>query len=567
MASSLHISADLSLPLEAVTQTFAILAKRGAGKSYTASVMAEEMLKAGQQIVAIDPTGSWWGLRSLYPIVVLGGEHGDVPLEESAGEVIARAIVEHRFPAVVDLSLFRKGQLIRFMLTFAETLYRLNREPVHLFFDEADAVAPQERRQGGDENRMLGAMEDIVRRGRKRGIGCTLITQRPAVLNKNVLTQCESLFALRLTHPRDIGAIREWIDVHADPAQAKLLESELPSLPIGTAWFWSPGWLGIMQKVAIRKRETFDSSATPKPGESPRKPKSLAAVDVAALGDQIQQTVQKAKADDPKELRKKIAELEKLLSAKPAAAVDQAAIERAITAAVAARDREWQATVKQRESVIGDLSKRLVKIVDLAHVNGSIELAPLPAVGEITPRNNLRASPQVKSTKTVAKAVAETNVIHSGNYSESPLGKGERRILTAIAQHGTASREQLTVLTGYKRSSRDAYLQRLRTAGAVEQTGDEITATPEGLAMLGTFEELPTGCALLEYWLGRLTGGERELLRCIAGWYPEAIDRDALSTETGYKRSSRDAYLQRLKSRRLIDCDRGTVKANDSLFD
>jgi DNA helicase HerA-like ATPase len=140
-----------------------------------------------------------------------------VPLEESAGEVVAQAIVENRFPAVVDLSLFRKGQMIRFMTTFAETLYRLNREAVHLFVDEADAVAPQAKNYGGDENRMLGAMEDIVRRGRKRGIGCTLITQRPAVLNKNVLTQCEVLLSLRLVHPKDIDAIEEWVNVHADP--------------------------------------------------------------------------------------------------------------------------------------------------------------------------------------------------------------------------------------------------------------------------------------------------------------------------------------------------------------
>jgi hypothetical protein len=90
------------------------------------------------------------------PVVIFGGEHADVPLEESAGEVVARSIVENRFPAVLDLSLFRKGQMIRFMVAFAETLYRLNREAVHLFVDEADAFAPQARNYGGDENRMLG---------------------------------------------------------------------------------------------------------------------------------------------------------------------------------------------------------------------------------------------------------------------------------------------------------------------------------------------------------------------------------------------------------------------------
>lgn len=53
----LNIAPKLSLSTEAVTQTFAILARRGAGKTYTASVMAEEMLKANFPIVWLDPLG------------------------------------------------------------------------------------------------------------------------------------------------------------------------------------------------------------------------------------------------------------------------------------------------------------------------------------------------------------------------------------------------------------------------------------------------------------------------------------------------------------------------------
>lgn len=62
--SELRISADLTLPREAVTETFAILAKRGVGKTYTASVLVEEMLKAGLPVVVVDPIGVWWGLRA-----------------------------------------------------------------------------------------------------------------------------------------------------------------------------------------------------------------------------------------------------------------------------------------------------------------------------------------------------------------------------------------------------------------------------------------------------------------------------------------------------------------------
>jgi DNA-binding Lrp family transcriptional regulator len=60
----LRISEDLSLPAEAVTETFAILANRGVGKTYTASVLVEELLKAGLQVAVSDPGGVWWGLRA-----------------------------------------------------------------------------------------------------------------------------------------------------------------------------------------------------------------------------------------------------------------------------------------------------------------------------------------------------------------------------------------------------------------------------------------------------------------------------------------------------------------------
>jgi hypothetical protein len=50
--ANLRLSNDFTLPAEAVTETFAILAKRGVGKTYTASVLVEELLKAGLRTVA-----------------------------------------------------------------------------------------------------------------------------------------------------------------------------------------------------------------------------------------------------------------------------------------------------------------------------------------------------------------------------------------------------------------------------------------------------------------------------------------------------------------------------------
>lgn len=467
----LKVSDDLSLPIEAVTQTFAVLAKRGAGKSYLASVMAEEMLAAHQQIVVIDPTSAWRGLRSSadgrspgYHVVVIGAEHADVPLSEMAGEVIAQAVVEHRFSAIIDLSQFRKGQVRRFLTPFLETLYRLNREPLHLFVDEADDVCPQ--KPFGDEAQMVGAMEDVVKRGRRKGIGCTLITQRPADLAKQVLTQCEVLVPLRLSHPRDISAIKEWINVHAEPDQAKQVIASLPSLPIGTAWVWSPGWLDKLVRIRVRKRQTFDSSATPKVGEAPRKPKKLAEIDVRALGEQIAATVEEAKANEPRELKRRIATLEKQLASRPAA--KPARLEVPV---LGANELDALRTAVDRmEAALSSLAE-VAKAVSLAATRAS------------TPQPTRAIQP-----RPTAKPVAPRETIGG-------LSAGERKVLTAIAQYDKGvSRETLTVLTGYKRSSRDTYLQRLRSQGHIEQSGDTIFATPAGVDALGDgFKPLPIG--------------------------------------------------------------------------
>ena len=335
-AKALHIAHGFYLPLEAVTQSIGILAKRRAGKSFTARRLCEQLIHAGQQTVIIDPKGDWWGIRSSadgkspgLPVVILGGEHGDLPLEVNACEIVANLVVKERVHVLLDLSLLRKNEVAKFMggelgsqrQGFLEAVYRLKareefRTPMMLAIDEADAIAPQNPFKG--EERMLGAIEDIVRRGGQRGIGCTLVTQRSAVLNKNVLTQIQVLVAMRTIAPQDLKAMNAWIDVHGTIDQRKILMESLPSLPVGDAWFWSPGWPtdeGIFKRVHVLPIETFDSGATPKPGEKRIEPKNLADVDLDVLSRQMAETIERAKADDPRELKKQICGAEKANSA------------------------------------------------------------------------------------------------------------------------------------------------------------------------------------------------------------------------------------------------------------
>lgn len=565
----LRISKELALPLELVTESVAILAVKRAGKSVTAKRLYEQLHRAGVQVGSVDPKGDWWGLRSSadgkhpgLPVLIIGGERGDVPLDPNSGELVAQLVVRERVSFVLDLSELSKGKVAVFMSAFLETLYRMKakeefRTPMHLIVDEADAIAPQQPHKG--EERMLGAAEDIVRRGGQRGIGITLVTQRTAVLNKSVLTQCGILIMLRTSGSQDIDAIDYWIKKHGQPDKRALVMGEIATLPRGTAWVWAPAWpdeRGIFKKAEILLNETFDSGATPKVGQKRATPKTVADVDLDAFRAAMAATIEKAKADDPKALRARIAELEKKLAAKPAAA-PVAPPEPIHVLANGELD-----TLTNALGVIGEHAEGLASLVDALRDLGTDIRRELADVTR--PRATVAPAPRRGATPPKSTRGRAT-----GSGPALILPAGERAILTAIAQHDDGvTREQLTVLTGYKRSSRDTYLQRLRAAELFEQQGDRLHATGAGIAALGSdFEPLPTGDALREHWLERLGGGERTILAALIEAYPEAIDRTALDETTGYKRSSRDTYLQRLAVRRLITVEgRGEVRASATLF-
>jgi hypothetical protein len=582
----LKISDSLSLPLDFVTSTQVILAQKGKGKTHTAIVEAEELLEAEQHVVIIDPTDAWWGLRSSkdgkhdgYSIAVFGGDHGDVALEPGGGKLLAEAIVAERFSAVISTENLTKGQELSFVADFMETLYRLNRQALHLFIDEADIFAPQ--KPFGGEARTCGAADDIVRRGRKKGIGCTLITQRSSVLNKNVLSQADMLVALGCSHPRDIDAIAEWVKRHADPKLANEMMESLPSLPRGEAWVWNPAG-DIFKRVTIRERRTFDSGRTPRPGEAKHVAKKLAKVDIERLGAAIASQVERQKENDPRALKARIAELAK----------ERDRLSRSVN--------ETKAVPKVKERVVmafntTDIQRfeRLVeKLLASQDKLAQAQQAVVSEAGNIISRINLALTPKMpapispqtgRSTGARAPVAARPRDSVNGTGYErrvsgvaagetahlngARLPPGEAKILAAAIQFGGVEKERLRVLCGYKRSARDAYVSRLAKRGyIVTDRAGLIVPTPEGTAALPNSEPLPTGPELRAYWNARLPPGERIILDQLCAAYPRTLAKDEI-TAGDYARSARDAYISRLAQRGLVVVGRGTAAASPTLFE
>lgn len=597
--TKLRISPDLSLPADVVTATTTVYGGKGMGKTNCAAVLIEELSKAGLRWSLLDPMGVAWGLRHSkdgkgpgVQCLILGGVHGDIPIEPTGGAVVADLVVDEGANVIIDFSrhpdgkMWSNGERVRFVTDYAIQLFARQgslvggrrREPLLQIIDEAARYIPQVIPSGAiDLARCVGAWEQICEEGRNIGLGVMFLTQRSARMAKSVSELSDVMFAFRTIGPNSLDAVLDWLGQHVEKSRTKELAEKVRALDVGQALIVSPGWLKVETIARIRERETFDSSATPKAGQkAARVTGDGAKPDLALYREKMAATIERAKENDPRALKATIAELRKELAraTKPGIVTDPKAIERAVAAADK-RFATFQAEeVRRMRSTAVEL-RRSAEAIEIATgrlrvhadtIETAIKVAPGVTVEEVTratsPAPMARGSGEPQTRGTFTRPAARLPVKGPG---DSDLPAGERKVLVAVIQNDGADREQLTVLTGFRKSTRDAYLQRLQSRGYVRVNGRQIEFTAEGEAAVGDYERLPTGDRLREYWLNRLPEGEAKILTIVCHAYPKAIARDDI--DAGYQKSSRDAYIQRLAAKKLVTTDRGSVTASANLFD
>jgi len=108
----------------------------------------------------------------------------------------------------------------------------------------------------GQNKDSLKEIEEISKRGRKRGIGLLVATQRPSLVNKNVLSQCGNQFIGKLATENDLKAVDLFF------TDRKELEF-LPKLVQGE-FFVSGGVIKQKEKMRTVERITQHKGLTPK---------------------------------------------------------------------------------------------------------------------------------------------------------------------------------------------------------------------------------------------------------------------------------------------------------------
>lgn len=589
--SELRLSDDIVLPLDAVTETFAFIAKRRVGKSNAAVVLAEQMYYAGIPWVCIDPKGDWWGIKSSadgkkagFPIVVFGGEHADVPINEHSGAAVAELIATGNRSCLIDLGGWMVGERTRFFIAFASTLFKHTRGARHLVIDEVHNFAPQGKILDPDAGKMLHWANRMASEGRGKGITIIAASQRPQKVHKDFVTSCETLIAMRVIHLLDRNSIKDWIDGCADPAVGKEVLATLAQMKRGEAWIWSPEIEYGPERILFPMFKTYDSF---KPQAADvGKLKGWADVDLEDVKSKLQTVVKDAQANDPVLLKRRIAELEREMRGQtfvtPAPSIDPAAVDRAYkdgydTGVMHAAAKGFDQGYASASSAIAGIVTGVLRagdefMVQLRAAAKAISESPRPAA---PPANSMQ--PPMRRSATVSYAPVKTPVItreKPAAHSNGKVSGVEQRILNALAElelmgTHTPEPELLAFMAGYSHTRSKGFanaMSSMRTQGLVEGR----SLSPAGRSLAYPPAKPRTPAELQDRIIAMLGGASARVLRPLINAYPDPLERQALAEASGYGHSRSKGFanaLSRFRTLGFIDYpNTGSVVAKPLLF-
>lgn len=570
MADALHVFADVEIPVDyASVQKYAILARSGFGKSYTLAKLLEQFCDHGLFFVCLDPVGIHFSLRvgadgsreGGKDVIVLGGEHGNVPLSPEDGAMIADVVVDHPGRYVLDVSGFESDAAQdRFAHAFAKHLFtakKRSRFPLLLALEEAESFIAQQPQPG--QQQMLGAFSRLAKIGRNFGIGMALVSQRPQDVAKKVLNQTEVLVAKNLVTKLERDAIGEWIRYNGAETDLSSFFAEIASFGVADAYVYSPSWLNVFKRTTVLTRETFDSTSSARTGDVTVQPE-LRPLDVDALAGQLREARDRARAADPKILRDRVKHLERKLveagEAQPAPepervevqVVDDDQIERLETILESAESVVAEVRSALRDALV--IERQTATITAAPPSNNRMIAAPASTIIE---HARPRPAPVVKPTRALPPDV-------------NGLSRAAADIGAVIACFPDGiDYDQIGLLTGKKPrgGSWNTAMRTLKDGGYTD--GDSRrTPTPKLTAMFPDSRP-PTGDELVAMWRPKLSLPALEVFDHVVARYPVSYEEVAEATGRAPRGGSWNTAIKHLKLSGLLVVEGGSMRAKPEL--
>jgi len=232
-----------------VTGRTCVLGSSGSGKSYAVGVLCEELCRNEVPFAIVDTEGEHTGLKEKFEAIWVGEEiDSDISWDNLDLKDLARQAPDIS-PLILDVSDLTdpKEKVSSFITSLYETLTQ-RRTPYLVVVEEADKFVPQ-------YGQRVPIFAEVARRGRKRGMGLMICSQRPSLVDKNVLSQCGNQLIGKLIIQNDLQSVAQFFP-------GKGLPKELTTLKAGQ-FFAMGGFAPAPALVTIKKRVTKPGGVTP----------------------------------------------------------------------------------------------------------------------------------------------------------------------------------------------------------------------------------------------------------------------------------------------------------------
>jgi hypothetical protein len=276
--------------------------KSGGGKSNSVSVVVEELLEDGHACLIVDPDGEYYGLKEEYEVLHATGseETGDLKVGVEHADRLAELALVQNVPVVLDTSGFLDGDVADELVgKVARALFakaQQERKPFLLVVEECHEYLPQQGSPGFAGEHLTR----VAKRGRKHGLGLLGVSQRPANVDKDAVTQASWINWHRLTYTSDTRLVKE---LYGSDAEAAIQELDPGEALLFTDWSEED-----LQRLRWRRKRTFDAGDTP--GLEDRERPELRSINQDVL-EEIQEAGEAARTKEERieELEERVEEL------------------------------------------------------------------------------------------------------------------------------------------------------------------------------------------------------------------------------------------------------------------
>lgn len=240
--------ADLHFPLDFVRDKTFLTGMTGSGKSWSAGLLMEEINRVGLQFVCFDVLGAHDGLATLPNVEALSPSNGETVNMKGLIDRLKREPTSF----VIDISGLPLEKQQALVSDYCEDLLTAQLgKGIMTVFEECQDFVPQQ----GKPISADGIIR-LCKLGRQNGYGVCLISQRPASVSKDALSQCSVYMIHNLVNHRDLKAVEDQMGFGADKTQVKKLLGGIAAASQGEVVCYSPSYFrdeGFFRASKVRE--------------------------------------------------------------------------------------------------------------------------------------------------------------------------------------------------------------------------------------------------------------------------------------------------------------------------